>query len=832
MAAPESEFRPAGITVPSLVPSVYHPGYVNVPTDAGRLWAQVGSNLLAGSEQVYKAMMQGATPAARAHLQYLVAENKLAKAQVDDAIAHPAVRRTLTTTTPEGATVSAPATVPVTQQMSLGTDLSNWDKNNPPPPTPPAPPPASTPPSQQTLTPSSGYNTGPNIYEGMYQQGGLVRPPGNLFAARTLAAPQAPSMRPPTPMQQGPPPQGQMPMMQGPGPAAGPPPSSLHPVLSSQTALEWAKSFDTSAQRAVYLPQVPPTGEPGFAFYGSKNKPLGPPIPISQMVRHGATGLAAGENLGSMLDVADRQGAVPQGPPPGAVRFMQQGGEVYPTIASDQGGPPPAPTVYNPAPYQQAVAQAVANPQNLTASTAAAAAPAQPQAPGQIQNVETSPEDKAKYDADANAQQRYDWRTDSQGKRHIYFPDPRGGFYEQRYYPGMTGVQQGIWDPDNQLRQSVLDEYVGPQAGTPPPEGQRLDYQTIKGMDMDQVKSLSANARWWHNHPTPLDVTDPRTVRMSAETAAMVYIQRLQDAQQAAAQAKPGIPTSAYTGQEEEYSQQRQAQQRAWPSNEPLSTLKIPNLPGLPPPGPTGAPFEVPYNPGQAWAWAQGAFHGAMAAGREPNPLADQMTSDMQNLRNNLSLLREYRGTAEPPPGQNINVHAGVSGEGASAGVSGPVPVLNDPTAEMAIARIFKGGDRKVAMAGLNDLYVRLRKNFIDDFHGSASAGDRAPENLAKANLATGKGQPIEDPAWGSGTSFRDAQGNIRIPFTLPKGPPFGPIQQFGIQTTPTKEGTLENPYQTPKTQADYDKIQNGEFYLDPETGATVEKGGNLKKGG
>ena len=57
MAAPESQRQAAGITIPQFIPSQYHPTPVNVPSDAGRLWAQVGANLLEGSSEVFKTLM-------------------------------------------------------------------------------------------------------------------------------------------------------------------------------------------------------------------------------------------------------------------------------------------------------------------------------------------------------------------------------------------------------------------------------------------------------------------------------------------------------------------------------------------------------------------------------------------------------------------------------------------------------------------------------------------------------------------------------------------------------------------------------------------------------
>jgi hypothetical protein len=169
---------------------------------------------------------------------------------------------------------------------------------------------------------------------------------------------------------------------------------SMGQPMTSQDALAWAKGQSTLNQDATYLPMGGPNGAPAFAFHvkgGGMNI-----VPVSQMVQRGAGPLVASQNTSQVISQADQQQqagaqgqppapqgdqgqpppqiaqgppAAPVGPLPGQPQVAQAQPQ-YPNIS----GPPPAPIpgAYNPAPYRQAIAQAIANPRNLMAQTAQA----------------------------------------------------------------------------------------------------------------------------------------------------------------------------------------------------------------------------------------------------------------------------------------------------------------------------------------------------------------------------------------------------------------------------------------------------------------------------
>jgi hypothetical protein len=87
---------------------------------------------------------------------------------------------------------------------------------------------------------------------------------------------------------------------------------NAHPVMSSTDALNWAKNFDTGAQRATYMPSGGPGGEPAYAFHmkgGGVNT-----VPLSQMVKNGAGPLVASQNTSQVLNAQPQQQGSGQAP--------------------------------------------------------------------------------------------------------------------------------------------------------------------------------------------------------------------------------------------------------------------------------------------------------------------------------------------------------------------------------------------------------------------------------------------------------------------------------------------------------------------------------------
>lgn len=562
MADPATQFQAAGITVPPLVPSVYHPQYVNVPSQTGELLAKAGESARLGAQQVFEDVKNSRlNPLVKIQMQEEIARNQLGIANIDFLRKNPQWAHWVTSVGAGGPTTTAPVTEPVTQSANLPPDTSGGGGGGGS--------------QQQTIT-RTGSNTGvdqktgkqyhevtpgsnqwiegpapafqpppTNLNQGM-AQGGLVRPfyaqeggvvpPSSLFASRPpVAPPAAPGYQQAPPQQAAP----QQPQQPSPGQQILAQTTSLHPVMSSQTALELARHYDTSAQRAVYHPQGP-TGEPSFSFFGPKNTPLGPPVPVSTLVRNGGAGLAAGENLASSMAVADTQQQAQQ-----AQQQLPQPPTTYPTIASDQGGaqggPPPAPgTQYNPEPYRQAIAQAIANPQNLTAEASQQAGVRSTDQPlpeakpmPEAKDIATPADTVKKMEADdpTSANSVYKWipEVDAHGNTKYYTSVPGSlPFTEQRFYKGTQGFKEGYWTGDNWQKGQLLNELGGPQ-GVPIPKGIKIDQATIDGWTPEQRSQWLRYIRDYKLHPNAPDPTSPEGVGLQNASNAVKDAQRVYD---------------------------------------------------------------------------------------------------------------------------------------------------------------------------------------------------------------------------------------------------------------------------------------------------------------
>src|SRR5262249_10290337 len=80
-----------------------------------------------------------------------------------------------------------------------------------------------------------------------------------------------------------------------------PPTQVTHPLVNSKTILDYAKGFDTSANRVVYHPRGP-GGEPGWTVF---NKGGGTFFLGASQVAKNNPGLLLADNLGHGIDVAN-----------------------------------------------------------------------------------------------------------------------------------------------------------------------------------------------------------------------------------------------------------------------------------------------------------------------------------------------------------------------------------------------------------------------------------------------------------------------------------------------------------------------------------------------
>lgn len=99
---------------------------------------------------------------------------------------------------------------------------------------------------------------------------------------------------------------------------------NAHPVAPVAEALNWAKSFDTRAQDATYLPHGGPGREPAYAFH---MKGGGTPniVPLSQMVQNGFAPAVTGANTSLALSAADQVRQAGGAQPPQAPGGQPQG---------------------------------------------------------------------------------------------------------------------------------------------------------------------------------------------------------------------------------------------------------------------------------------------------------------------------------------------------------------------------------------------------------------------------------------------------------------------------------------------------------------------------
>jgi hypothetical protein len=253
---------------------------------------------------------------------------------------------------------------------------------------------------------------------------------------------------------------------------------NAHPVMSSNDALNWAKNYDTGAQRATYLQNGGPNGEPAYAFHmkgGGVNT-----VPISQIVKNGGAALVAGQNTSASLSASD---AITNQPPPGQAPGMTLGATAQPppgmalgAAAQPLGGvasfgqPPAAPgmtDIYgNPlSAYTSVASQGGQTPDQLTAQTTGAGQTAEPPLGARVtppepplpNNNVISQEDQAKIQAAADAMPKLDPNKPYAGDREVQFPgspyhwhiddNPESGGYKGRIYTSEPPDPGNLFNP-------------------------------------------------------------------------------------------------------------------------------------------------------------------------------------------------------------------------------------------------------------------------------------------------------------------------------------------------------------------------------------------------
>lgn len=567
--------------------------------------------------------------------------------------------------------------------------------------------------------------------------------------------------------------------------------------LTADDAMSWIRRKTTLAKDATYMQHGGPNGEPAYAFHmrtpGGKGTGVNV-VPVSQMIQDGAAPTAASQNTSVVLSQSDKLKQQQQNAlvtPPAAP--TDQTGQVaqQPGQPTQQRPSAPAPSGgYDPTPYQQAVAQATANPQNLMAQTGeagapAAAAPADHPARTQAETgstpqpiqMTTSPEQVSELNTDADAKQgKRTWQTDDTG-RFTTLTSPRGGFYEQRFYRGTSGWQDGLWTPDNQKRQEVLDTYGS--ASSNAPRGQVLDYDQIKNMSMPEIDGLLAQSVWWKNHPTGSPPDGSLQLRLNAEAnASRKYAVALDMANYAQ---QHNIAPKTYN--EQEILQAAEAATRDGVMSADDAKAAVMELLRGP-----------PLLPAKTWPLAQYAYHNFFAGGGPKNAFAYALGGHLRDLTAALDQLPEYHGRAVASPDWPTKK---VGIEIPQWNIDIGAPVASDPSKLPQLNTMVTGASQDEVIRNYTEMKKRNDEQYVKDVKNAAYAGIRVPDDDMDNMLALSKGQNIKD----DNNPMRDKQTGA---LTNPYGPPPGPVN---ISPSPTPS-PAPSPTPSPASAAERPEVK------------------------
>jgi hypothetical protein len=829
----------------------------------GELWANVGKTAMNAVQQAGQ-MLQASplNPVVKEQMTESIARSKLGEAAMAHAMANPNWAYGTTAESPSGASMTAPITQPVAQQVGQGIDYSGQSKKEEQPkpkeeqpkPKVTPPPPANlnsgmtqaTPAVQSdltaalasTLVPSQGGSTAaatagdggmPNT--GQPQSSDIVAtpaaPPGGSIWSPMRPAPAAP----PAPNQ--PPPQ---PAAQSQTPAAATQgdqaamakwqAQNAHPVMSSQDALGWMKNQTTLAQDATYLPMGGPDGSPAYAFHmkgGGQNI-----VPVSQMIQKGAGPMVAAQNTSAVLSATDQQAQqqqnapnlsppppanLPQyanisGPPPAPTGPQVAQGQL--PAPQDQTQPPAAPGAYNAAAYQMPQGPTVS--QNGQVNPALMAGGDNQQAQQAAREAGKANASPQQLEADANlppANRIYDWQTetDDQGKVHQFteFPDTEGRpFVTRRYYKGdLTGFQPGAYGTENREKEQIYDEMVGTK-GVPIPKDEngqpiKFDASTIAAFSPEQRNVWLKYIRDYNLHPNAPLATSSEGINLSNAANAVKDATRIRD---------KILYLQAH--------------------NIPMSTISQAEIIRSQEAGYSAAST----NPVEKALWnaVSGGFPGGEA--QPQNNFVDELNGDYEKLNDHLAHVQggTYEHTAGTPKGEVWGIPA------TDWTPAGGIPKTTNVSKIPALNRIGSGDTYEQAIAHVQEVLDNAKKDYKNAADKLYPANFRPPDVDLKnlSDLADPKKGYIDDPT----NKMWDAKHQKMVnPYgAIPNRPnPLlshwdmlgddGKPQQPTASTTPGQPGAKASPTPVsreiydaaphPKTVDDFNKIPKGTWYVD-----------------
>jgi hypothetical protein len=634
---------------------------------------------------------------------------------------------------------------------------------------------------------------------------------------------------------------------------------NAHPVMASSDALNWAKNFDTGAQRATYLQHGGPNGEPAFAFHmkgGGINT-----VPISQIVKYGGGPSVAGQNTSAMLSTSDRLTNQPPGQPPGMTLGATAQAPPGMELGQGQPGQPPAaPEAYNAAAYQMpqgptitqtgevnpALMAGGSNEQMLAASQAAAAPP--PTVPPPRTDITPLADDEraiatpeaiaaaranAKPDPNKPANQGDPYMGEL-GPWHLYRDDRnrtnelyavRQGlsslYKQQRYILGSDGWREYEL-PDTNTRLNMEAEFGGGKGGAVGavmPDGMTFrGKNTFPSMSHDDIINLSVPGmqKWldaagkYHN--TSGDANSVLQGRLSDLVDSSQRVQRMIDANTVALQ-EPKDP--------KEYNrdaQYRSAEARARDAILPAGGYTQPRW---------WDPAAIVIGPGEVGNRLQVGWHDLMAQGTPVNNFSEYLEEQVRRMNDSMS---------ETPGRQAAIVAPKQQREGPSATIYGPwgtgvklqagQPDTSSVSPHMQVNKQFEAKnpqDQKNAITGLQNVKREYDRQFIESYEDALTHGFRLPPQATlyyraitdgKGNLREGGKFPDPD------NQFRDNTGQLvnRYRSTSPSAP-----NTPSASPTPTPALPRIATYDT----KEFDRlgIKKGDQYLGPDGETTYTRG-------
>jgi hypothetical protein len=517
----------------------------------------------------------------------------------------------------------------------------------------------------------------------------------------------------------------------------------------------------------------------------------------------------------------------PAGPLPDQPQIAQ-GGQVWnPNQPAPGPQAPVVPGAYDPTPYRQAVAQAIANPQNLVAqenpqagvrSTDTPTIPVRPEVTPLTDQERAVFTPEAIAAARANAQpvpnqpsnDGSDPPMGDLGPWHLYRDDRnqtnelyavRPGlsslFKQQRYYLGSDGWHE--YDlPNTNTRLAMEAEFGGGKggvAGATMPNGKvfpTMSHDDIANLSVPAMQQWLKLAGQYHNTTgEPNSTMDQRfngLIDLSQRT------QRLIDGQEIAQ--KEGIPSEAY-------SKEAQRRSRAAADRDALK-------------GRAGTtswnPIELLNDAANAGSYNQ---KNAEARGEKVNSFSDYLEEQVKRMNDAESQL-PGRQIALQKPGQNEGPSVSLSGYGLSGTAKLGAGAGDSVSPHRAVNRLFENASPAEAKAYLLDHKAEINRQFEQTYADAIAHNYRlTPAAVAYHNLIThgsdgANGSELDKPGPdGEGSRFRDSNGHLINPFR--ENPPNqsnpAPARSSPGPTPPPARAT---PTPTPviRSQADLDAFK------------------------